>query len=172
MDLAGTPLTLMAPFRSSRSSMAASSSSAASSNNCWRASMAAISTAAPTVKMILLPPEEPAYGALSESKRATETASVDVPRISAAIMARLVSVPEMSTDPTWSVIEPSASIRHPAAAGSEPLDQPPTATPRPSPAASGLVYIGCERATARHCVKPMRSQGRPSGRRSPFCVAF
>ena len=81
----------------------------------------------------------PAYGAEALSPWSMRTRSTGTPNVSAAIMAIVVSVPLMSLWPTWTTRLPSGSTRQPAAAGSRPPPQPPTAMPTPSPGPAGAL---------------------------------
>ena len=71
----------------------------------------------------LLPPLMPAYAAPDVSPATTRTRSTGNPKASAAIAAKTVSVPVMSTAPVTTVSPPSLSSRQLAAAGSSPPGQ-------------------------------------------------
>ena len=66
------------------------------------------------------------------SAATTRTRSSGMPNASAAIVAKVVSVPLMSTEPVTIVMPPSESSRQAAAAGS----RPPGHQPMPTPTAS------------------------------------
>src|SRR5579883_2483347 len=57
---------------------------------------------------------------MAVSPVSTLTRSSGTPKVSAAIMAKVVLVPVMSIEPIWTRRVPSGSTRQPAAAGSRP----------------------------------------------------
>ena len=83
-----------------------------------------------------LPPLTGERVAEAVSAATTETSSAAMPSPSAAIVAKPVIVPDMSTTPVTTVTRPSASRRQMAEAGWRPPGHAPTAIPTPSPSGS------------------------------------
>jgi len=111
-------------------------------------------------------------GATPESPVSTRTLSIEMPKVSAAIIARPVDEPLTSTVPTCTVRVPSGSTLHPADDGVRAPPHEPRAMPTPSPSSHVAVYIGCCRAASRHSTMAMRGHGLSSAPGSPSRDAF
>ncbi len=131
---AGAPRGRTNPSTISRSSGSISNACAANRENCWRASATACCTARPELYVIALPLLPGDGGAVDELAEITWTASTGTPNVSAAITANPLATPLMSMTPVMTVIVPSGSRRHVAAAGSMVASHTPIASPTPSPA--------------------------------------
>ena len=83
--------------------------------------------------MTFEPPLAPAYGPDDVSAVTTRTLSGSSPNAAAAMTANPELTPLMSAAEVTTVIDPSVSTRHTAAAGSFPPGQCPSAIPIPSP---------------------------------------
>ncbi len=123
IERSGEPTARTTPSTTSRSAGAISSSSDAASSSFSRAASAARSTAAPTVYVTLEPPLAPEYGPVAVSAETTRIWSGESPNASAAIVAKPVFTPLMSTADVTTVIVPSWFTRQTAEAGSVPPGQ-------------------------------------------------
>ena len=110
--------------------------------------------------MVCDPPLGPASSPLWVSSWTSSIRAGSTCRTSAATSIREELTPEMSTEPTWTWIEPSPPAQTSAAAGAAAPGQAPIARPMPSPGQQGSALLP-ERmlgSRSRHCAEP---QARP-----------